>query len=512
MRIHRHIVSALTVLTLSLSLPTVSSVEAQAQPGLDLDAATIPSLQARMDRGQLSSAQLTLAYLGRIHVIDPKIHAVIALNPSAVIDAAASDLRRHNGVRRGQLDGIPVLLKDNIDTRDMPTTAGSRALAGQRPARDADLVTRLRAAGAVILGKTNLSEWANFRSILPTSGWSGIGGQTNNPYVLDRNPCGSSAGSAAAVAASLAQVAIGTETDGSIQCPASVNGIVGLKPSVDLVSQAGLVPISPAQDVAGPLARHVIDAAITLTTLRNGGNIDYAAGLASAELSGKRIGVYRLAGADPDVDRTVQAAVRTLQAQGATVVEVALPYQDQIFPNEAPALLSEFKHYIDQYLAARPGTGPHSLADVVTFNSNDPVELSEFGQEIFQVALTAAPLIDPTYQQQRATATTLAQRSIDETITANNLDAIMAPTAGPAWVTNYATGDDAKVSSARPAAVAGYPNISVPAGSKGPLPLGVSFFAGNHTEKRLLGIASAFERASAARQAPQFTPTCPDCG
>jgi amidase len=508
MRIHRYLVSALTALTLS----TVSSTAAEAQPGLDLDAATIPSLQAKMDRGQLSSVQLTQAYLGRIHLIDPKIHAVIATNPRAIVDAAASDLRRHNGARRGPLDGIPVLLKDNIDTRDLPTTAGSRALAGQRPARDADVVTRLRAAGAVILGKTNLSEWANVRSILPTSGWSGIGGQTNNPYVLDRNPCGSSAGSAAAVAASLAQVAIGTETDGSLQCPASVNGIVGLKPSVDLVSQAGLVPISPAQDVAGPLARHVIDAAITLTTLQNGGTIDYAAGIASADLSGRRIGVYRLAGADPDVDRTVQTAVQTLQAQGATVVEVTLPYQDQIFPNEAPALLSEFKYYIDQYLAARPGTGPHSLADVVDFNNNDPVELSKFGQEIFQFALTAAPLSDPTYQQQRATATTLAQRSIDETITANNLDAIMAPTSGPAWVTNYATGDDSKVGSARPAAVAGYPNISVPAGSKGPLPLGVSFFAGNHTERLLLGIASAFERASAARRAPQFLPTCPDCG
>lgn len=465
-----------------------------------------------MDRGQLSSIQLTLAYQARIHTLDPKIHAVIATNPAAIAEAAASDRRRHNGTRRSQLDGIPVLIKDNIDTKEIPTTAGSRALAGQRPAQDANLVTRLRAAGAVILGKTNLSEWANFRSILPTSGWSGIGGQTNNPYVLDRNPCGSSAGSAAAVAASLAQVAIGTETDGSIQCPASVNGIVGLKPSVDVVSQAGLIPISPAQDVAGPLTRHVIDAAITLTTLQNSGNIDYAANLAEADLNGRRIGVYRLAGTDPDVDRTVQTAVQTLRARGATVVEVTLPYQDQIFPNEAPALLTEFRHYIDQYLAARPGTGPHSLADVVNFNDNDPVELTKFGQEIFEFALTAAPLTDPTYQQQRATATSLAQRSIDETIAANNLDAIMAPTVGPAWVTNYATGDDAKVSSARPAAVAGYPNISVPAGSKGPLPLGVSFFAGNHTEKLLLGIASAFERASAARRAPQFLPTCPDCG
>ena len=465
-----------------------------------------------MDSGQLSSVQLTLAYLGRISVLDPRVHAVIALNPAAVLEAVASDVRRHLGARRGQLDGIPVLLKDNIDTQDLPTTVGSRALAGQRPAHDADVVTRLRAAGAVILGKTNLSEWANFRSVLPTSGWSGIGGQTNNPYVLDRNPCGSSSGSAVAVAASLAQVAIGTETDGSLQCPASVNGVVGLKPGVGVVSQAGLVPISPAQDAAGPLARHVIDAAITLTTLQNGGGIDYAAGLATAELSGRRIGVYRLAGADPDVDRVVQDAVQTLQAHGATVVEVTLPYQAQIFPNEAPALVSEFKFYIDQYLAARPGDGPHSLAEVVAFNTNDPVELSKFGQEIFQFALFAPPLSDPTYQQQRATATSLAQRSIDETITANTLDAIMAPTAGPAWVTNYATGDNAKVGSARPAAVAGYPNISVPAGSKGPLPLGVSFFAGNHTEQRLLNIASAFEQATAPRPIPQFLPTCPDCG
>lgn len=507
MRFVRHI--AAWVLTASV-LPMLPATAAAQPQALNLDAATIPALQAMMGRGSLSAVQLTQDYLDRIRTVDPKIHAVIALDPTALGDAAASDRRRQHGQLRGPLDGIPVLIKDNIDTRDMPTTAGSRALAGQRPADDAEVVRRLHLAGAVVLGKTNLSEWASFRSTNSTSGWSAVGGQTNNPYVLDRNPCGSSSGSAAGVAASLAQVAIGTETDGSIVCPAGTNGVVGLKPSVGTVSAQGLVPISPYQDVPGPLARNVVDVAITYAALRENGYVDYASTLAGARLTGLRIGVYRLVGANADVDRVVQSAVTTLQAHGATVVDVTLPYQDQIFAPEGAALATEFHHYIDQYLADRPtaaGT-PKSLAELIAFNTNDPVELSKFDQNIFQYAVTTPGLDDPSYLQARTTATTLAQQSIDQTIADNHLDAIMAPTNGPAWVTDYTAGDGFSVSSARPAAVAGYPDISVPAGFAGPLPLGVSFFAGKNTDARLLGIAAAFEHVTSARQAPQYLPTC----
>ena len=504
MRLSRYapILSLIAVLT-AVPGPALAAPPPSAGSGTDLDAATIPDLQRQMDRGQLSAVTLTRKYLARIRSVDPKLHAVLALDPTALAQAAQSDARRRSGHTRGPLDGIPVLLKDNIDTKNLRTTAGSRALLGRPPSKDATLVRNLRDAGAVILGKTNLSEWANFRSTNSTSGWSGVGLQTNNPYELDRNPCGSSAGSGAAVAASLAQVAIGTETDGSIMCPSGANGIVGVKPSLGVVSGAGVVPISSEQDTAGPMARHVIDAALTLSALHGKGSADYSA--QAGTLRGARIGIWRKAGIDPEVDRIVQASVDTMRARGATVVDVTLPYQDQVDANEFPALLAEFADQLPGYLATRPGA-PRTMADLVAFDRRDPVELSKFGQELFEQALTAPGVDDPIYLKQRATATSLARRSIDETLAANHLDAIVGPSNSPAWVTSYGHGDDYELGSATPAAVAGYPNVSVPAGYSGELPVGVSFFAGRFADARVLSLAAAFEQAAPVRHAPKYLP------
>lgn len=494
----------------------------QSAPGFSLDEATIPALQERMERGELDAVQLTRAYLARIKTVDPKVNAVIEVDRTAVAQAWASDLRRRLDRLRGPLDGIPVLLKDNIDTRRMATTAGSRALTGARPHRDAHLVRRLREAGAVVLGKANLSEWANFRSTNSTSGWSAVGGQTHNPHVLDRNPCGSSSGSAAAVAATLSQVAIGTETNGSIVCPAGATGVVGHKPSLGLVSRTGIVPISAEQDTAGPIARHVVDAAITQSALQGrdpldpatleypaGQPKDYAGLLDPDALRGARIGVWRQAGLDPDVDRTVRRSVEVLRAQGATVVEVSPDYLDEIGANAFPALLSEFHRDLEAYLRTRPGK-PDTLEQLVEFNREDPVELSLFGQELFLQALDAPSTDDPEYRRQRETATKLARRSIDELLRKHGLDAIVSPTNGPAWKTDYAEGDDFLLGSSTPAAVAGYPNVTVPAGLAGPagtLPLGLSFMAGRWQDARVLALAAAFEHAADARRPPRYLPS-----
>ncbi|MFI9383194.1 amidase [Kutzneria sp. NPDC052558] len=498
---------SLATLILALAASVAGSpVVASAAPTVDavsIDAATIPELQAQMAKGHLTAVGLTETYLRRIRELDPKVRSILFLDPTALSQAKASDQRRRAGHGLGPLDGIPVLLKDNIDTADLPTTAGSRALLAAKPTRDAELVGRLRAAGAVILGKTNLSEWANFRSTKSTSGWSGVGGQTNNPYVLDRNPCGSSSGSAAAVAASLAQVSIGTETDGSIVCPGGVNGIVGVKPTLGVVSGDGIVPISHLQDTAGPFARHVVDAAITLSVLSGK---DYTP--PSTSLRGKRIGVWAMAGTDAGVDKVMQETVATLKKAGAVLVDVTPANQDTIGENELPALVTEFKHDLNAYLATRPGV-PRTLDDLVAFNEKDPVELSEFGQEIFEAAQAAPPITDPAYLQQRATATDLARHSIDDLIAADHLDAIIAPTNGPAWVTDYATGDTSDLGSSTPAAVAGYPDVTVPAGFAGPLPIGVSFMAGRNSDARLIALAAAFERISGARRAPTYLPSSP---
>lgn len=490
--------------------------------GVDLDTVTIPELQTRMADGSLTSSTLTRAYLRRIEKIDPRIHAVLRTSPTALRQAAASDARHRRGQPLGPLDGIPVLLKDNVDTRDMPTTAGSLALAGSPPDTDAALVTRLRKAGAVILGKTNLSEWANFRAAKPTSGWSAVGGQTNNPYVLDRNPCGSSAGSAAALAASLSQVAIGTETDGSIVCPAGMNGVVGHKPSLGLVSQSGVVPISAEQDTAGPMARNVIDTALTLSVLSEGKgsrgdgarsrlpgfetNGGAATDRSGTSLRGKRIGLWRLPSLGADVDAVMTRTAKKLRKAGAVVVEVTPPYQARLAELEFPALLSEFHRDIDAYLGTREG--PRNLAELIEFDRAHPEEQTCFaGQELFEQALAAPPTTDPKYQAMRAELKDLSRRSIDETMATHRLDAIAAPTNPPAWTTDCARGDNDVIPSSTPAAVAGYPSLSVPAGSVNELPVGVLLMAGDHQDAKLLSLGAAVEHRLKAWRAPRYLPT-----
>jgi amidase len=487
---------------------------------MDLDRATIPGLQRLMDRGKLTSVRLTEVYLERIRDLDDRLHSVLAVNRAARAQAAASDRRREIDRPRGPLDGIPLLIKDNVDTAGMPTTAGSRALLSGKPARDAALVRVLRAAGAVVLGKANLSEWANFRSTASTSGWSAVGGQTANPHVLDRNPCGSSSGSAVAVAASLAQVAVGSETDGSIVCPASMCGIVGHKPSLGLISRSGMIPVSAEQDTAGPMARHVVDAAILLSVLQSRDPedpatmaypedqpSDYAALLAPDALRGARIGLWRLPGFGPEVHKLMSASVRVLRDRGATVVEVDLPYLERFEELEFPLMYTEFRRDLEAYLATRNGV-PKTLAELIEFNRADPLEQACFAsQDVFERSVGAPGPDDPQYLARRAELTDLARRCIDDTLAERRLDAIAAPTMPPAWKSDCAGGDPDVPLSSSPAAVAGYPSTTVPAGFVGPLPVGISFMAGRWQDARVLGYAAAFERATKARRPPKLLPT-----
>ncbi|RSN05652.1 amidase [Nonomuraea sp. WAC 01424] len=497
--------------------------------GLDLDRANVLDLQRAMDRGRFDAVTLTRFYLDRIRAVDPLVHAVVQTNPGALREAERSDQRRRRGAH-GPLEGIPVLLKDNIDTAaPLRTTAGSQALLGSRPAREAFLVQRLRAAGAVILGKANLSEWANFRSAPSSSGWSAVGGQTNNPYVLDRNPCGSSSGSAVAAAATLAAVTIGTETDGSIVCPAGINGVVGIKPTLGLVSRAGVVPLSARQDTAGPITRNVTDAAAVLSVIQGadprdpdtvsdtvpGGDRDYLRALRPGALSGARIGVWRsVAGDNQEVRATLDAAVATLRARGATVVDVELERMDEAGEAEFPALLTEFKHDLNAYLAATPGRHPADLAGLIDFNRQHAgTELRYFGQELFEQAqATTGDLDDPAYRALREKATTLARRAIDSSMAAGRLDALLAPTNHAAWLTDLTKGDDFTgfVSSSAPSAVSGYPAVTVPAGyARDVLPLGVTFFGGRFSEPALIALGYAFEQATQIRKPPTYLRTLP---
>ena len=494
--------------------------------GIDLESATIPDLQKAMDRGRLSSVELTRFYLSRMRTLDKKINAVLAVNPDALKIAAASDQQRRRHGARSPLEGIPILLKDNVNTKDkQPTTAGSFALLGSPVGKDAFLARKLRLAGAVIIGKANLSEWANFRSTNSSSGWSGVGGLTNNPYVLDRNPCGSSSGSGAGVAANLATVAIGTETDGSIVCPSGQNGAVGIKPTLGLVSRSGVVPISAEQDTAGPIAKHVVDAALTLEVIRGIDptdaatkdakpflNVDLLKGLSPNGLRGKRIGLWiDGTGADgsPETLAVLNQARAAISRLGGTVVDIDMPFQDEAGADETPALENEFKHDINAYLAARPGNHPKDLAGLIAFdNAHAAQELQFFGQEIFEESQAmSGDLTDPTYLQQRATVTGLQRRAIDETLANNHLDAIMAATNSPAWVTTLGQGDAFSVGSSSPAAASGYPSITVPAGFSGPLPVGVSLIGSRFGEANLVKLAFAFEKGTQVRQPPKFIPT-----
>lgn len=479
-----------------------------------MDGVTILELQRRMGRGELTAVDLVEVYLERISALDRHIRSVLCTHPGALSQATASDARRRSGQCHGPLDGVPVLLKDNIDTADLPTTAGSRALRG-RPSRDATVVRRLREAGAVIVGKANLSEWGNFRSTAAISGWSAVGGQTNNPHDLVRNPGGSSSGSAAAAAAALAQVAIGTETDGSILVPAGMNGVVGMKPSLGAVSRSGTVPISREQDTPGPIARHVVDVALTLSALwghdpadpvtRSALSVDPAAitpHCLDGALTGARVGLWLTSAFGREVDDLVGAAIaNTLQTAGAHVVDVEVPHQEAIAALQPDALLAEFRRDIARYLHGRSG-GPRTLAELVRFNRQDAVETSCFdGQELFERAMAAPSTDSPRYRATRARLSALARRSIDDVLVRHRLDAIAAPTNPPAW----RTGDDERrcgVTTPSSAAIAGHPSITVPAGFVSGLPVGVSFVTKRWADAKLLAVAAAFERLTRARRPP----------
>lgn len=501
-----------------------------AAPPFELDELSIPQLQDLMSSGQHTSASLTALYLERIAQVDrggPTINSVIELNPEAVTIARALDTERKARGTRGPLHGIPLLLKDNIDTGDaMKTSAGSLALAGSSAPKDVFLVQRLRAAGAVVLGKTNLSEWANFRSSRSTSGWSGRGGLTRNPYALDRNPCGSSSGSGAAIAANLAAVAVGTETDGSIVCPSSSCGLVGLKPTVGLVSRAGVIPISATQDTAGPMTRSVTDAAILLgamtgvdprdaATTASGSRIaaDYTAFLAADGLRGARIGVLRQAfGFHQGVDGIMEQALAALRDAGAILVDpAALATYGKFDAAEFEVLLYEFKDGIAKYLATRPDVSHRTLSDVIAFNkANAEKEMPFFGQELFEQAEKKGSLASAGYRKARETCRRLSRtEGIDATMAKHRLDALIAPTGGPAWTTDLVNGDHFIGGSSTPAAVAGYPAITVPAGFEHGLPIGLSFIGLRWQEGTLLKLAYGFEQATKSRRSPEFRVTVP---
>jgi amidase len=507
--------------------------------GIDIDATTIPQLQTLMNSHRINSIELTNFYLRRINQLNPKLNTVITVSRTARADAVAADAARRRGDHRPLL-GIPIIVKDNIDTTGMPTTAGSWALAGSMPS-DAFIAARLKAAGAIIIGKANLSEWANFRSAPSSSGWSGIGGQTNMPYVLDRNPCGSSSGSGVVAAADLAVAAVGTETDGSIVCPSGANGVVGIKPTLGLWSRAGVVPISAEQDTAGPIARNVTDSAVLLgaatgvdsndpATAAQAGHAltDYTPFLKTDALQGKTIGVWRAGTYDPAlvgsvVEPILSNTIAALKAQGATIVDPA-DIDLSATTNELGALLCEFKSDIAAYLKTYVhGTNPVShaaypqtLADLIAFDKAHPELEGPWNDLIFELA-DATNGRDKPCADLRAGVTPPVQKAIDDLMAAKHLDAIIALTNGPAWPTNDdpTLGDldghfEYFVGSSTAAAVSGYADITVPAGYDAGLPIGITFIGGRWAEPNLIGYAYDFEQATKVRVPPQFIPTIGD--
>lgn len=496
-----------------------SNVLGQRAAARSLEEATVAELSSMMQKGQMTSEQITGWYLARIRTIDPQINSMIEVNPDAIAIARERDRERRNRMVKGPLHGIPVVIKDNIDTADkMKTTAGSLALMDAPvPKQDAFIVTKLREAGAVIIGKTNLSEWANFRDNDSISGWSGRGGQTRNPYILDRNPCGSSSGSGAAIAANLAAVAIGTETDGSILCPASINGIVGLKPTVGLVSQNGIIPISATQDTAGPMCRTVTDAAILMNCIsvappeERSQKVDYTRALQADGLRGTRIGVARdYWGRNATVDKVTNAALEAMKRAGAELIDVKFPNLRRFGDAEFIVLKYEFKDGLEKYLRAR-GSRHKTLDDLIKFNDDNAArELKYFGQSTMIDSAKLGDLNTKEYKDALEMCRKYSrEEGIDEAVDKNKLDAIVGPSNAPTWMIDTVSGDcgSGYVGSSSMAAVAGYPNITVPAGFAKELPIGISFFGKAFTEHTLIKLAYSFEQATKARRKPKFLKT-----
>jgi amidase len=531
----RFLQAALTTGGTAALYPALAAARASGEPRtaaaeiklFELDEITIPELQDGMKSGKFTAQALVEKYTARIEDIDKRtVNAVIELNPDALTIADALDQERKAKGPRGPLHGVPVLIKDNIDTADhMMTTAGSLALVGSKPAKDSFVAHRLRAAGAVILGKTNLSEWANIRSSHSTSGWSGRGGLTKNPYALDRNPCGSSSGTGAGISANLAAIGIGTETDGSIVCPSSSNGLAGIKPTVGLVSRSGIVPISHSQDGAGPMCRTLRDAAILLGAL-TGVDGDDAATAASAGkaqtdyaqycdpngLKGARIGVARkYFGFSEPVDALMEQSLAVMRQQGATLIDPAdIETLGKFDESELLVFMYELKADLNAYLARLgPGAPVRTLQDIIDFNDrNRQKEMPFFGQDLFLKAQAKGPLTEKAYMDALAKNHQLARtEGIDALMDKHQLDAIVAPTGGPAWLTDLVNGDHVAGGSSNAAAVAGYPNINVTAGFLSGLPVGISFFGRAWSEPTLIRIAYSFEQATKARRAPKFLPT-----
>jgi amidase len=521
-----------TAAALALDTQTAAASEvdvAAAQPASFAFAeSTVAQLQAQMTTGTLTSRALTQAYLTRIAAIDragPTLRSVLEVNPDALTIAAERDAERKAGKVRGPLHGIPVLVKDNLDSADrMQTTAGSLALVGTPAPRDAFVLAKLREAGAVLIGKTNLSEWANFRSTRSSSGWSGRGGQVKHPYVLDRNPCGSSSGTGTSIAANLATIGIGTETDGSIICPSSICGLVGLKPTVGLVSRSGIIPISASQDTAGPMTRTVRDAALVLQAIagrdpRDSATAnapervpDYLSGLKPEALNGARIGVARnLAGFHPRVDAAFETALAALRTAGAVLIDpVTVPNVGKYDEAELTVLLYEFKDGLNRYLASRGSTVKYrTLAELIAYNREHAAqEMPWFAQELFEQAEAKGPITDTAYRDAVATCQRLARtEGLDALLAPQRLDAIVAPSNGPSWPTDLVSGDRFTGGNTSVAAVAGYPSLTVPMGYTQELPLGLTFIGTAWSEASLLAMGYAFEQATKARRAPRFQRT-----
>jgi amidase len=485
--------------------------------------ATLAGLRAALEDGSLTSSALVEAYVARIEEVDPSLGAVLEVAPDALARAAALDGERAAGHVRGPLHGMPILVKDNVGmSGPMRSTAGSLALLEAHPRRDATVLERLRAAGAIVLGTANLSEWANFRSTHPTSGWSARGGQCRNPYALDRNPCGSSSGSGAAVAANLCVAAVGTETDGSIVCPASVDGVVGIKPTIGSVSRAGIVPIAHSQDTAGPMARTVADAAALLVAMASPDPLDDATvpppagwdplrAIDAADLGGLTVGVARnLAGFHPGVDRCFEDALETLAGLGATLADPAdVPHAEDLGDPELEVLLYEFRHDLEAYLADLDGECPRTLEALIAFNdAHAGEELVHFGQERFVQAAEKGPLTEPAYLEALATCRRLARdEGLDAAFASSSADVIVAPTAGPAWTIDHVNGDHPSWGNSGPAAIAGYPAITVPMGFVSGLPVGLSIVGPAWSEPVLVRCAAVFERATGHRAAPTLPAT-----